>query len=158
MIRLAAALLLLALAFPAVAQTAREVPDPILTPGLIETSDQSEVCGVVDGLTYSKRHRATTSGMKAEVFRRYGMSVPHANRGEWEIDHLVPLCAGGQDALENLWPQYREGQWGFPVKDKLEAEACREVCHGHVPLATAQAWFMGDWRVAYCAVVKGPPC
>ena len=35
-------------------------------------------------------------------------------------------------------------------KDALERHACIQVCRLHaISLATAQAWFLGDWRVAY---------
>lgn len=38
-------------------QTISELPDPILTPGAIKTSDQDEVCTILNGKTYTHRHR-----------------------------------------------------------------------------------------------------
>ena len=122
------------LAFPALAQT---MPDPSLTPGVVASTDTAEVCGYVDGLSYSRRHRATTLEMKREVRRRYGIT------GYWrgEIDHRAPLCVGGADVVENLWPQA-----DFQAKDELEAQVCRAVCHGQMTLQQGQAIFLGDWR------------
>ena len=116
---------------------APEIPDPALTPGAVASTDAREICGEVAGLTYSRQHRQTTREMKAEVRQRYG--VPQGWRGE--IDHRVPLCLGGADVVENLWPQT-----DFQAKDELEAQACRAVCHGQMTVQQGQAIFLGDWR------------
>ncbi len=112
-----------------------DFPRADLTPGVVASTDIHDVCGTVGGLTYSKRHRATTSEMKHEVLRRYGVS--HAG----EIDHRVPLCLGGADDIRNLWPQQ-----SFAAKDKLEAATCRAVCSGQLSLQAGQTLFLGDWR------------
>ena len=39
-----------------------------------------------------------------------------------EIDHAIPLCAGGEDAVWNLQYQRRDHA---DVKDRLEARICR---------------------------------
>ena len=64
---------------------------------------------------------------------------------EYEEDHRVPLCAGGNPKDErNLWPQPRFGQW--TAKDKDESREIRvpravqrqdqpEGCAGVVPRA-----------------------
>jgi hypothetical protein len=150
---------LLALSLPALAQQA-EVPDATLTPGVIASTNEAEVCGVVGGLSYSKRHRQTPAGLKALVFRRYGIDP----RGQdWEIDHRLPLALGGADAVYNLFPQPGDGhgaRFTYHHKDKLEVWAWEQVCRRHaMPLAEAQAIFMApDWRPAYCEKIKGPPC
>jgi len=38
-------------------------------------------------------------------FARY--NVPWADRHDYEDDHLLPLCLGGADVAENLWPEPR---------------------------------------------------
>ncbi len=95
----------------------------------IASTDKAEVCGRVNGLSYSQRHR---------VVYRPGVSGA-------ELDHIVPLCLGGADTDRNIqvqpWPQARE-------KDEFEWFACRQVCGGMVPLATAQGWFLEGWRSA----------
>lgn len=91
----------------------------------IATSDVREVCGWVNGQSYSQRHRTYRAG-----------------RAGYEHDHIVPLCLAGSDTDANLqWQPLDEAL----IKDRFERFACKAVCHGDVPLATAQAWFMGDW-------------
>jgi hypothetical protein len=84
------------------------------------------------GSAYSRAHR---------VVWRHGVAG-------YENDHIVPLCLGGADTDANVRLQPLDEA---RLKDRLEAQACREVCDGRVLLAVAQAWFMGDWRVAYQA-------
>jgi hypothetical protein len=119
-------------------------PDPALTPGKVATTDLREVCAIDGDMSYSRRHRTTTAALKSWVFREYGIEPPNepAARGEWEIDHLVPLCLGGADEAANLWPQNKATS---RKKDRLEAQACREVCAGRLSLSEAQGWFRADW-------------
>ena len=121
-----------------------EVPNDALTPGAVASTNQHEVCAFGGSETYSQRHRITPVELKGWIFREYGMQPPQgAERRDWEIDHLVPLCLGGADEAANLWPQHRSS---YRRKDALEAYGCREVCRGATPLAEAQSWFLGDWR------------
>lgn len=127
----------------------REVPDPAITPGMVASTDHADVCSHAGG-TYSQRHRLSqTPETKQHVMAAY--NVPWATRGRYEDDHIIPLCLGGSDDVRNRWPQPRkETTWKAADKDRLEAEACRQVCSGHVSLSEAQGWFMPDWRKAYC--------
>jgi hypothetical protein len=127
------------LALLALLTAGADFPDQGLTPGAVATTDVREVCGYVDGSSYSHRHRATTWKVRREILREYGVPRPFYG----EIDHRVPLCLGGADAPPNLWPQD-----DFREKDRLEAETCHAVCR-HVdpmPLDEAQGIFLGDWR------------
>lgn len=115
---------------------------PITAPGAVATSDSHEICATIDGLSYSKRHRATSPELKHEIFMRDLGYIPRgAERRRWEIDHRVPLCLGGADVAENLWAQQ-----GFKAKDEDEAFACRNVCHSYMPIKAAQACFLADLR------------
>jgi hypothetical protein len=122
------------------------VLNDMLTPGKVASTDVNEVCQR-GGLTYSQSHRQTSEALKDWVMREYGMT----SRKGFEIDHRVPLCLGGADEADNLWPQDYSGEPNAHEKDKLEAFACRSVCHGNMPLAKAQAWFLApaDWRQSY---------
>ncbi len=116
---------------------APEFPDD-RTPGVVASTNAAEVCGYVGGLSYSKRHRATTPEMKREVRQRY--NVPREWRGE--IDHRLPLALGGADDIRNLWPQT-----DFKPKDELELRTWEAVCRYHtLTLEQGQAIFLGDWR------------
>jgi hypothetical protein len=95
----------------------------------IASTDVREVCGWVNGQSYSQRHR---------VVWRPGM------RG-FELDHIIPLALGGADTDKNIHAQPLDEA---RAKDQFEVWSWRAVCHGQVPLATAQGWFIGDWADA----------
>jgi len=120
-----------------------EIPDPKLTPGVIASTDELEVCGVVDGLTYSKRHRVTPKELKDKVYANYGIKPDGKT---YEIDHRLPLALGGADVEQNLWPQNWMGYCGAHAKDKIEVDLWKKVCHEHsMKLAEAQAILLGDY-------------
>ena len=151
-------LVLLLLAILATAAFAQDrldpaVPNPKLTPGVVADTDQSVVCGVVGGKTYSKRHRQTSAELKAKVRAEY-----HQRRCG-EIDHRLPLALGGADALGNLWCQpAAPAPWTYKVKDKLEEHVWEAVCKRHtMTLQQGQAVFLApDWRVEYRKVLGAP--
>lgn len=96
-----------------------EIPDDSLTPGAIATTSQAEVCAFGGSLSYSQAHRQTSYQLKEWIFREYGMEPPdRTERGQWEVDHRVPLCLGGADVAANLWPQNAAT---YHDKDALEA-------------------------------------
>jgi len=70
---------------------------------------------------------------------------------DYEEDHRVPLCAGGNPKDErNLWPQPRFGQWTAKDKDDLEKSVCRALCKGKIKLKAARELFLApDWTTSY---------
>lgn len=122
------------------------IPDPDLTPGEIASTDKNEVCGIVDGQSYSKRHRVTPHELKVAVAVAYGLSLSDLHFVE--IDHRGPLAMGFADTAKNPWPQVWGGACGAVAKDKLEEEIWRAVCKAHtMTLEQGQAIFMGPfWR------------
>ncbi|MGE5151194.1 MAG: hypothetical protein ACM3II_13820 [Rhodospirillaceae bacterium] len=158
--RVALALALACAASAAMAQV-REVPDDRITPGVVASTDAAEVCGIVGGLSYSKRHRQTSAELKRQVMRAYGQAPGRA--GDGEVDHRLELALGGADVSGNLWWQPGDGHgatWTYHDKDRLEVYAWRRVCkYRDVPLAAAQAWFLppADWRQSYCRVFTADP-
>lgn len=124
---------------PAAACVARgPLPDPVCTPGAVEPLTREQIC------TEPTSHRRRVSERtKRAVFLFYG--VPWAERGRYEVDHRVPLCAGGSNEETNLWP---EPSPGFGEKDVVEARVCADLCSGRITLEEAQRVFLGDWRDA----------
>src|SRR5205807_7297047 len=119
------------------------------------STDPNDVCGIVDGLTYSKRNRHTPVELKYEVYTAYGIE---AGGRPFEVDHRVPLCLGGADARENLWPQEGWQHPNFHDKDRLETEVCRMVCRDHsMTLQAGQAIFLDDWITGYRQIFGRDP-
>ncbi len=58
------ALFAVAVGLPAIAEEGPIRPDDALTPGVVASIDPTDVCGIIDGLTYSKRHRHTPLELK----------------------------------------------------------------------------------------------
>ena len=100
-------------------QQARNYPNRNLTPGLIRTSDVSDICGHTTGV-----YRNTTQAMKNQVKAQYGNP-----KGEIEIDHFYPLGIGGADDVKNLWPQPAPE---FRAKDKIETQLRLQLCKGKI--------------------------
>ena len=143
------------IALPVLAEELPIRPDDTLTPGVVGSAEFADVCGLVDGQTYSQRHRETTQKMKNEAYAAY--SVNKAGR-EFEIDHRVPLCIGGADDPQNLWPELGWQHPSFHDKDRLEARVCRAVCRTRtMTLAEGQAIFLGDWIAGFQSVYGEPP-
>lgn len=69
---------------------------------------------------------------------------------DWEWDHDLPLSLGGSPTdARNMWAQPRFGEWNAERKDELELKLMDLVCHGQLPLATAQHDITVNWIDAY---------
>ena len=91
------------------------LPDPKLTPGDVFDVTLQDIC--TPG--YSRKVRAVPRSLRIEAYRKYGITSP--NPGDYQLDHLIPLCLGGSNSIRNLWPQsYRTSPWNAHVKDVLE--------------------------------------
>jgi hypothetical protein len=137
------------------------VADAVLTPGVVR---QDLTLEQIKTTKWGDDHRAVTEAMKAEVYRRYGFSgpkdprcTPDRNGETCEVDHRLPRCAGGADAIENLSPQPYGGAWNAHMKDRVEDRACRAIQDGSMSLTDAQAIFLGDWTVTYRTWFGDPP-
>jgi hypothetical protein len=129
------------------------LPDPKLTPGDVFDATLRDIC--TPG--YSRKVRAVPRSLRNEAYRKYGITSP--NPGDYQIDHLIPLCLGGSNSIRNLWPQsYRTSPWNAHVKDRLERRLCNLVCAGKVDLKTAQYEIATDWIKAYQKyIAESPP-
>ena len=57
----------------------------------------------------------------------------------------IPLELGGDNAIENLWPEPEGPGDGFRQKDRVEHYLHREVCRGAMTLRDAQRAIATDW-------------
>src|SRR4029077_20161280 len=81
----------ISVALPVLAEQLPIRPDVTVTPGVVGSADFADVCGRVDGQTYSQRHRDTTQKMKNAAYAAY--DVYKAGR-EFEVDHRVRYASG----------------------------------------------------------------
>ena len=122
-------------------------PLPPLNPAVTEATLQSTTC--VHGWTATVRPSFFASQqLKLEKMKALGATEATA----YELDHIIPLCLGGSpNDPKNLQLQ----PWAEATrKDRLEAQACRCVCAGIVPLAEARADLAADWQSAYHKYAK----
>lgn len=67
-----------------------------------------------------------------------------------ELDHLISLELGGNDTVDNIWPQCGPNgavlcERFFKRKDAVENFLAKQVREGKMPLADAQKGIATDW-------------
>jgi hypothetical protein len=75
--------------------------------------------------------RDVSQGDKLDVFDVYrarGWSFP-GPRSDYKIDHYIPLCAGGSNNKNNLWPQHKTV---YELTDPLEQYGCDALKNGKI--------------------------
>lgn len=101
---------------------------------------------------YTKRVRAVNARLKKEVFKRYGITRGHFK--EYEVDHFISLELGGDNSLENLFPQPYEVyltvngkslRMGAREKDVVETNLHRRICNGELTPEQAQEIIATNW-------------
>jgi len=109
-------------------------PDSALTPG--------SLCDHPSRYRYAERiaycERKVSDGLKDQIIEKYdrllGFRVESMRRGDFKIDHFFPLCAGGSNNADNLWPQHKSV---FTITDPLEQLVCEEMSRGRIKQAEA---------------------
>ncbi len=137
---------------------AGDLPDATLTPGLANPDLTKErICA--PGFT-TRTVRNVPAALKREIYARYGMENHKgacAGKEGCEIDHLIPLTAGGANDKLNLWVQPYRGEWSAHVKDKLENQMRRLVCSSARDLADWQAEIATDWKAMFKRCIGDSP-
>lgn len=146
---LAALALACALLTPAMAASDGTEPDPVLTPGSVETQDLDIICHHKTG---ERRH--ATPAEKRGVYVAYGLANRRdgycAAGGGCVLDDRIPLEVGGSNDTRNLWPQVKTGAFNQELKNVCENAAHKALCAGQIGVEAAQDIFRGDWTVG-CA-------
>lgn len=77
--------------------------------------------------------RSVESELKRQIIRRYDATfkyrIQSMSRSDFKIDHLIPLCMGGSNEENNLWPQYKKI---YMITDPLEPEMCAAMSNGKI--------------------------
>jgi len=115
---------------------ARFPKSPILeeTPGKLCSSPTA--FRYPEQIAYCERN--VDSYTKKAVIQKYdklfGFSISSMNRLDFKIDHLIPLCAGGANSEDNLWPQHKSV---YAITDPLEPVVCQKMLEGKLKQADA---------------------
>jgi len=82
-----------------------EVPDPQNTPGSLCTVQDKDFkeFRYEEQIAYCKRN--VSRGFKKYIYALY--RIPKKCRKQYTIDHLLPLAIGGNNNLQNLWPEHK---------------------------------------------------
>ncbi|QLY27154.1 HNH endonuclease signature motif containing protein [Bdellovibrio sp. KM01] len=101
-------------------------PDHNLTPGSL-CSRPSEH-RYPEGINYCERD--VDSDVKRGRFAAYdqlGFRTRQMDRQAFKIDHYIPLCMGGSNNIDNLWPQHKSV---YEITDSLEQLLCQKMAEG----------------------------
>jgi hypothetical protein len=129
--------------FAFLTQAQDSLPNPILTPGDTLSVNLSTLC--TPG--YSKQVRNVHQSTKDSVYNFY--KITSHKTGDYEVDHLIPLCLGGSNSIKNLWPESYLSPWNAHKKNRLEVRLHKLVCTKHITLQEAQQAFASNWIDAY---------
>ena len=105
-----------------------------------QTQTPGALCEQADSYRYPEHikycERAVSVAQKWTIIRDYetmGYAIEEF-RNEFKIDHLIPLCAGGANSPDNLWPQH---QSVYALTDKIEPLLCDVMAAGRITQADA---------------------
>ena len=133
------------------------LPDPACTPGAVDSTItdgnvNSTLCRKGGYLAVVLPPDALVEPVKRKLLAAYG--IPDAQSGDFELDHLVSLNAGGASDTRDLWPepntfrQFKPGNGRQNDKDVIETYLFHAVCDGTVPLSAVRAAMDADWTTA----------
>ena len=109
-------------------------PDQQMTPG--EVCGERRIFRYPEHIAYCERN--VDSDTKKDVIKSYdqnlGYKIQQMPRNKFKIDHYIPLCMGGANDKENLWPQHESV---YTITDPLEQEACEKMAEGKLLQAKA---------------------
>lgn len=109
-------------------------PNPVLTPGKL--CDRPDKFRYPENIAYCARDVSYES--KEILIKKYdeqlGFHIQTMDRGEFKIDHFIPLCAGGSNDAQNLWPQHRSI---YQLTDPVEPLLCEKMAQGKLDQAEA---------------------
>jgi hypothetical protein len=112
-------------------------PNPEMTPGSL--CERPSTKRYAEGIPYCSRD--VDSDLKREIMeeydRRFGYRVTQMDRKAFKIDHFIPLCMGGSNRADNLWPQHESV---YALTDQIEQIGCEKMARGRLRQSDAVAW------------------
>jgi hypothetical protein len=126
-------------------------PNPKLTPGKL--CDHESTYRYPEHIKYCERD--VSSDLKKEIFVQYdqnlGFETTKMDRNSFKIDHLIPLCMGGSNDEDNLWPQH---QSIYEHTDPIEPFLCGKLADGKLKQAEAVQLILTIKQSPYTAEVE----
>lgn len=109
-------------------------PDLHQTPGKLCTTPTEH--RYPEQIAYCERDvdTYTKNSIIAKYDTLFGYEIRSMKRLDFKIDHLIPLCAGGANAEENLWPQHKSV---YAITDPIEPLLCEKMAQGKLKQADA---------------------
>lgn len=105
------------------------VPDSQLTPGVLCTTPSEY--RYPEKIPYCKRD--VSGEEKWSIINTYdselGYDIAQMSRSDFKIDHYIPLCMGGANNRENLWPQHKSV---YAKTDPFEPMLCDMMAQGRI--------------------------
>lgn len=109
-------------------------PDLAETPGKLCSNPTAQ--RYPEQIAYCERDVDTYT--KNAIIQKYdsmfGFRITSMDRADFKIDHLIPLCAGGDNGEDNLWPQHKSV---YLITDPLEPLVCEKMQQGKLKQADA---------------------
>lgn len=111
-------------------------PNATLTPGSL--CEKPTAKRYPEGISYCSRAVGgdTKRRVMADYDAKLGFRVTQMERAQFKIDHYIPLCAGGSNQPDNLWPQH---QTVYAYTDPLEGPLCEKMAAGRLSQQDAVA-------------------
>lgn len=111
-----------------------EGPHPQMTPGSLCAN--STTYRYPEHIKYCDR--SVSTGTKNRIIQQYdqklGFDIEKLPRGDFKIDHFIPLSIGGANDISNLWPQHKSI---YAYSDPLEADVFTLISAGKIKQAEA---------------------
>lgn len=105
------------------------MPVESVTPGDLCTNSPTH--RYPENIVYCERNVDTQ--LKNQIIRMYdeqfGYQIRQMNRGDFKIDHFIPLSIGGSNSIKNLWPQHKSV---YVITDELEHLLFQKISEGRI--------------------------
>jgi hypothetical protein len=108
-------------------------PDANLTPGSL--CQHPDAQRYPEHINYCNRN-VDTDEKRAVIaeYEKLGFKIMANDRKDFKIDHFIPLCMGGSNEMNNLWPQYKTI---YEQTDSMEFDLCQKMAAGEMTQAEA---------------------
>jgi len=103
-------------------------PDQDLTPGSLCTKPTEY--RYKEKIPYCERNVETS--LKNKIIHTYEAEYDFkvgSRRSSYKIDHFIPLCMGGSNEVDNLWPQEKNV---YKITDPLESKLCNKIAANRI--------------------------